>query len=711
MRRFITLLCALIFVSLFLSCSHEFSPQQGTITFDAGSSVEKVSKKAREAFFDNFEELDELDEYIEDDAVQFQLAFKLNVSGDFEETVTDYIDITKFMTSEEDEQTEIALKSSIENKTFTITEIPVGSKVTVSAEIGIKTTINIPLVGELLKELIDSLYEESKMTGTSEEIVVKAGDNPAKIKLEFTGEKSEDEEDDEDEEEADLNLIISALVEELKDTSPLAQTTGTASGYEGNFTFKLYPDDLYTIEYTPVGIVSMGSCVKVNNTLMIFEIFYYDTSAKKLKNNKIFADHFLSDKSEYQKQNDEALASWLTEEIFKDSVIAVMDSTKSFSLKGKSGIEITFNYLFKTYPASGEIEINNPKLTIGINDDASTVKIEQNKITAYLNYNTIKFSLNDENNTDIITENLTASAAANWEYKLTYQGTELTYPSFYTYEPGKITLGNLPREGTYQLYVQAKPKVSGYEACALASGSFEFEFVNYTYYSFSVDQNAGDDYIDFNKDSPVENLARTTLKETTSDVYLHLYGESSSELATLFGSDFHDFIFYYFKDKSNKFMIDASEVTAQDTIFSSYAFRDLNMIKSIILPDTATSYLMAIFQQNTSLEYVKFGAATKSLGEMSISDNSSSLFQGCTNLKKVEFANTEGWYSAPESVRTDLIDWSSLTVPKYDNLNQPVTENGNPVYIILTAVDVSDPEANANHIKNDHWVNLYRKTE
>ena len=377
----------------FFSCSHDIVQQQGTITFDTGSSVEKVSKKAREAFFDNFEELDELDEYIEDDAVQFQLAFKLNVSGDFEETVTDYIDITKFMTSEEDEQTEIALKSSIENKTFTITEIPVGSKVTVSAEIGIKTTINIPLVGELLKELIDSLYEESKMTGTSEEIVVKAGDNPAKIKLEFTGEKSEDEEDDEDEEEAALNLIISALVEELKDTSPLAQTTGTASGYEGNFTFKLYPDDLYTIEYTPVGIVSMGSCVKVNNTLMIFEIFYYDTSAKKLKNYKIFADHFLSDKSEYQKQNDEALASWLTEEIFKDSVIAVMDSTKSFSLKGKSGIEITFNYLFKTYPASGEIEINNPKLTIGINDDASTVKIEQNKITAYLNYNTIKFSL------------------------------------------------------------------------------------------------------------------------------------------------------------------------------------------------------------------------------------------------------------------------------------------------------------------------------
>lgn len=708
MRRFIKLLCPLIFVSLFISCSRDVQPQ-GTITFDITNAAKKITKNARTA------EEAELDDSYEE-FMTIDLSLKVKTEGDYETEYTADLDITDLFFAADDLTDEDAEKFYGTLKPVVLEEIPVGSKISVSAELIIDIQFTLPEIQELFKEFAIDFTESSKCEGKSGVFEVQPGENQISIPMHFTGDSDKDKEEDkeneeETEEDTAINLIMSELLKELKTATPVAQTTGTASGYEGSFTLKLYEDSLYTIEYAPVGIVSVGSYFNPNNALMIFEIFYYDTTSKKFKSNKTFVDHFLNDDSEYHGQSDEELASWLTEDIFNNSVIAIQDATKTFTLKGKSGIEITFNYLFKTYPVSGEIEINNPKLTIGINDDASTVKIEQNKITAYLNYNTIKFSLNDENNTDIISDNLSASNAAGWTYKLTYQGKELSSTTYYTTAAGVITLGSLPREGTYQLYVQANPVASGYEGCAMVSGTFEFEFVNYAYYSYSVDSNAGDDYIDFNKDSPVENLARKTIQEATTNVYLHLYGEYSSQMSTLFGSYFRDFMFYNFGDKSNKFMIDASEVTAQDTIFSSNAFRDLNMIKSIILPDTATSYLMAIFQQNTSLEYVKFGAATNNLGEMSISDNTSSLFQGCTNLKKVEFANTEGWYSAPESVRTDLIDWSSLTVPKYDNLNQPVTEYGNPVYIILTAVDVSDPEANANHIKNGSWGYLYRKTE
>ena len=106
------------------------------------------------------------------------------------------------------------------------------------------------------------------------------------------------------------------------------------------------------------------------------------------------------------------------------------------------------------------------------------------------------------------------------------------------------------------------------------------------------------------------------------------------------------------------------------------------------MPDCVTQYYKAVFQQCVNLKYVKFGEAANDLSIMKSDENSYNVFSECSNLEKVEFAKTDGWYNSSETINVSSVDWSTLE-----------------------ALDVSDPEVNANHIKNGDWAYLYRKTE
>ena len=349
------------------------------------------------------------------------------------------------------------------------------------------------------------------------------------------------------------------------------------------------------------------------------------------------------------------------------------------------------------------------KLTISINEESSDTKL-------FLNKGKLVFKLLDEegNNLFAIPENAD-SQFGQWTYKLTLGNTEILSVVSgsgvrYNSSLNTFEIQKLPAAGNYQLYVQFLPTWSNQQYDA-ASAVFDLPVENTTYYSFSVNSSDGDNYIDLGQNAG-ENRNRALLTNVDSNVDLKLTGEYEGGITSIL-MNLQEYLYSTFHNKSFTFEIDLSEITGTDTYntVDSYALRDLDMVTSFKMPETATSYSMAIFQQCTKLEYVRFGEETKSLSKMSIDSGSDCLFQGCSSLKSVEFAKTDDWYSAPESIRTNLIDWTTLTVQKYDSLNQPVTENGEPVIIQLTAVDVSDPEANATHIKNGDWGYLYRKTE
>ena len=80
MRRFIKLLCPLIFVSLFISCSRDVQPQ-GTITFDITNAAKKITKNARTA------EEAELDDSYEE-FMTIDLSLKVKTEGDYETEYT-----------------------------------------------------------------------------------------------------------------------------------------------------------------------------------------------------------------------------------------------------------------------------------------------------------------------------------------------------------------------------------------------------------------------------------------------------------------------------------------------------------------------------------------------------------------------------------------------------------------------------------------------
>ena len=361
-------------------------------------------------------------------------------------------------------------------------------------------------------------------------------------------------------------------------------------------------------------------------------------------------------------------------------------------------------------PVDGTIDIEKPvKLTITIDQEKSDSKY-------YLNKGKIFFILLDEDGNNLLANQ--ENSRVDWTYKLTLRNAEIpkSGASGLRYEAnesvGSFEIKNMPAAGNYQLYVQAQKFDGGnYSPSAPTSAVFDLPVENTTYYSFSVNSSDGDNYIDLGPNGG-DNSNRVLLASVDSNVDLKLTGEYEGGITSIL-MNLQDYLYSTFHNKSFTFEIDLSEITGTDTYNSvdSYALRNLDMVTSFKMPETAASYSMAIFQQCTKLEYVRFGEATKDLSKMSIGSGSDCLFQGCSSLKNVEFAKTDGWYSAPEGIRTDLIDWTTLTVPKYNSLNQPVTENGEPVIIQLTAVDVSDPEANATHIKNDDWGYLYRKTE
>lgn len=361
-------------------------------------------------------------------------------------------------------------------------------------------------------------------------------------------------------------------------------------------------------------------------------------------------------------------------------------------------------------PVDGTIDIEKPvKLTITIDQEKSDSKY-------YLNKGKIFFILLDEDGNNLLANQ--ENSRVDWTYKLTLRNAEIpkSGASGLRYEAnesvGSFEIKNMPAAGNYQLYVQAQKFDGGnYSPSAPTSAVFDLPVENTTYYSFSVNSSDGDNYIDLGPNGG-GNSNRVLLASVDSNVDLKLTGEYEGGITSIL-MNLQDYLYSTFHNKSFTFEIDLSEITGTDTYNSvdSYALHDLDMVTSFKMPETATSYYTAIFQQCTKLEYVKFGEAANSLDVDCNGAEAHNLFLGCDRLNQVEFAKTDGWYSAPEGIRTDLIDWTTLTVPKYDGSGNPVTENGEPVIIQLTAVDVSDPEINVSKIKNGTFKYLYRKTE
>lgn len=366
------------------------------------------------------------------------------------------------------------------------------------------------------------------------------------------------------------------------------------------------------------------------------------------------------------------------------------------SSTGEEGVEI-----------GGIIEPKIPQqLTIKINESKSDSSF-------YLNKGTIVFKLLDKDGNDLTVDpENESSGGANWEYKLSLKNSVIpatdnnVEPSitYYTYSPGKIELKKLPTGGNYQLYVQATPIANGYSDCATTSAIFDLPVELYSYYSYSVNSEA-DDYIDFDNEMNEGNIA---LSDATTDVYIKLYGEDDQAASDgLFHilNQIKNFFTYY----QYYFFIDISEVTSvgNRNDLDSYILQDLYKLKGIKMPNSATSYMAGVFQDCEALEYVRFGEDTISISKPGIA--SSDLFQNCTKLSKVEFANIEGWYYSNDYVVSsyDSIDWDALTATAIstDGNSTPITINIYPV------TDMSDPEQNAAKIQSGAWKCLVRKTE
>lgn len=340
----------------------------------------------------------------------------------------------------------------------------------------------------------------------------------------------------------------------------------------------------------------------------------------------------------------------------------------------------------------GTIEPKIPQtLTIKINESASDSKV-------FLNKGTLAFKLLDAEGNEVTADPENPDLGnAIWTYKLSLKNTEIpdsvssasgdvVYYEAETSE-GKIEIKNLPAAGTYQLYVQVQPTATGYTDCATTSAMFELE-INTTYFSFSINSN-DENYINFSSET---NIPRTKLLSTETDVYLELYGETTSFISGII-EDLHDFLNNSFSSKPYFFSIDISKLTTSSTginaaWLTNWDLRYLGMLQSIIMPDCVTQYYKAVFQQCVNLKYVKFGEAANDLSIMKSDENSYNVFSECSNLEKVEFAKTDGWYNSSETINVSSVDWSTLE-----------------------ALDVSDPEVNAKHIKNGDWAYLYRKTE
>ncbi len=330
----------------------------------------------------------------------------------------------------------------------------------------------------------------------------------------------------------------------------------------------------------------------------------------------------------------------------------------------------------------GTIEPNIPQiLTIKLNESASDSKV-------FLNKGTLAFKLLDEEGNEVTADSENPDLGnATWTYKLslknqvipdsvsTASGNVVYYEA--SEREGKIEIENLPTAGTYQLYVQAEPTVTGYTDCATTSAMFDVVVIDSIFYSYNA--------ANLMNGNAVSDEFKSFVDAITSNAAIKFSGATASDYAGVFESIRNYFtddpVFQYLVD------LDFSEMTTTISTdkypASGYTVQDFVQLRSIIFPDDLPRLADADFARCTNLESVTFGSGIQQIG-----DGYDLVFMGCSSLKKVEFAKTDGWYNSSTHINVSSVDWSTLE-----------------------AVDVSDPEANATHIKNGDWAYLYRKTE
>lgn len=329
-------------------------------------------------------------------------------------------------------------------------------------------------------------------------------------------------------------------------------------------------------------------------------------------------------------------------------------------------------------PVDGTIDIEKPdKLTITIDQEKSDSKY-------YLNKGKIFFTLLDEDGNNLLANQ--ENSRVDWTYKLTLRNTEIpkSGASGLRYEAnesaGSFEIKDMPAAGNYQLYVQAQKFDNGtYSPSAPTSAVFDLPVDGTNFYSFNA--------ANLMVENDVSSDFKSFVDSITADATIKFTGATTSDYAGVFSSIKNYFtglnngpIFQYFVD------LDFSEMTTTSTdkyTGSGYTVQNFVQLRSIIFPDDLPRLADADFANCTHLESVTFGSGIQKVG-----DGYDPVFMDCSNLKKVEFAKTDGWYNLTPNIDVSSVDWSTLD-----------------------ALDVSDPEANATHLKNGEWGYLYRKTE
>lgn len=317
------------------------------------------------------------------------------------------------------------------------------------------------------------------------------------------------------------------------------------------------------------------------------------------------------------------------------------------------------------------------KLIILINQEESDSRF-------YLNKGKLVFKLIDEDGNNLLANQ--ENSRVDWTYKLTLRDTEIpkSGASGLRYEAntsaGSFEIKDMPAAGNYQLYVQAQKFDNGnYSPSAPTSAVFDLPVDGTNFYSFNA-ENLMDG-------TDVSSEFTSFVGSITSDATIKFTGTTASDYAGVFSSIKNYFtgfnngpIFQYFVD------LDFSEMTTTSTdkyTGSGNTVSTFVQLRSIIFPDDLPELANGDFANCTNLKSVSFGSGIQQIG-----DGSVPVFIDCSNLKKVEFAKTDGWYNLTPNIDVSSVDWSTLD-----------------------ALDVSDPEENATHLKNGDWKYLYRKTE
>lgn len=317
------------------------------------------------------------------------------------------------------------------------------------------------------------------------------------------------------------------------------------------------------------------------------------------------------------------------------------------------------------------------KLIILINQEESDSRF-------YLNKGKLVFKLIDEDGNNLLANQ--ENSRVDWTYKLTLRDTEIPElgASGLRYEAntsvGSFEIKDMPAAGNYQLYVQAQKFDGGtYSPSAPTSAVFDLPVDGTNFYSFNA--------ANLMNGNDVSSEFKSIVDSIPTDATIKFTGTTASDYAGVF-SAIRDYftglnngpVFQYLVD------LDFSEMRTTSTdkyLGSGYTVQNFDQLRSIIFPDDLPRLADADFANCTNLESVTFGSGIQKIG-----DGYDPVFMSCSKLEKVEFAKTDGWYSLTPNIDVSSVDWSTLE-----------------------ELDVSDPEANATHIKNGDWGYLYRKTE